>query len=358
MERTEMVGLFNWRKNKVRTHYTTAHPVFGTADTASPIMPPEMREFFLNSPMLSGKWDTEAWIQVEQRRLAEELLSHREKDPSEVWQRISVFYRALVQNVFSGDPRVKEAFGFIYENVRIGIYRTTGNPEAVSELSEVKQGDHPHSVDEALSSLVRLRFLKRGTPGDYQSVYIQNIRKSVDPSLTLTQFEDEIKIRTRVEYAIDEAIEQFFGPEQAYRPFMVLFGNAMITTELLEGDGLEECLVSARKLVQAERARANEYVFVQPLESRPAEGQEDQLTVWYGRSGEKTIDSFSIAYTIDGGSFSFEDHTEFLFSAELNFFDPSLDLSPQTVMDKLDEAVEEALGSEELKPQLDDDIPF
>jgi len=58
-ERTGAVGLFNWREKKVPTHYATAHPVFGTADTASPIMPPEMREFFLSSPMLSGRWDTE-----------------------------------------------------------------------------------------------------------------------------------------------------------------------------------------------------------------------------------------------------------------------------------------------------------
>lgn len=352
------MGLFNWRKNKVRTHYATAHPVLGTDATASPIMPPEMREFFLNSPMLRGKWDTEAWIQVEQRRLAEELLSHRDKDPAEVWQRVSVFYRALVQNVFSADPRVEEAFGFIYENVRIAIYRTTGNPEAASEMAQVKQGDHPHSVDEALSSLVRLRFLKRDRPGDYQSVYIQDIRKSVDPGLTLAQFEDEIKIRARVEYAIDEAIEAFFGPTQAYKPFIVLFGEEMITTEQLEGDGLQECFVSARELVQSQRARAKEYVFVHPLDARPAEGQEDQLTLWYGRSGEKTIDSYSIAYAIDGGSFSFEDHTEFLFSAELNFFDPSLDLSPEAVTQKLDEALEEALGSVEPGLQRDDDRPF
>jgi len=295
---------------------------------------------------------------VEQRRLAEELLSHRDRDPVEVWRRVSVFYRALVQNVFSGDPRVKEAFGFIYENVRITIYRATGNPEAASELAQVKQGSHPHSVDEALSSLARLRYLKRGRPDDYQSVYIQDIRKSVDSGLTLAQFEDEIKVRARVEYAIDAAIEAFFGPEQAYKPFIVLFGSEMITTEQLEGDNLQECLVSAWELVQAQRSRATEYVFVHPLNARPAEGQEDQLTLWYGRSGEETIDSFSIAYTIDGGSFSFEKHTEFLFSAELNFFDPSLDLSSETVMDKLDEAVEEALGSEAPEPQLDDDIPF
>lgn len=96
--------------------YTTAHPLFGVAGSATPLTEYELKKVFLRTPPLQqAGWTMERLISAEERRV-DEILNHYARHYPEDLRRISgIIVPLLEDNLASGDPAAIKAFAQVYE---------------------------------------------------------------------------------------------------------------------------------------------------------------------------------------------------------------------------------------------------